>query len=139
MYIGTERRQCRRYKAGGMNANISFQDESSGKVCVERVNPVDFNSFGMSIETNLDLEIESRISLDISKGNNHASNIICIVCYVENQGKNNRYGLQFDFAANEYMYSDELEETLANIEKNLKKNQNDPYRNLYRRIKTRSR
>jgi hypothetical protein len=37
------------------------------------------------------------------------------------------------------MYSDELEETLADIEKNLKKNQNDPYRNLYRRIKTKSR
>ena len=139
MYIGTERRQCTRYKAGGMIASISFQDESNGKVCAERVKAVDFNSFGMSIETNLNLEIESRIFLDISKGNNHASDIICIVCYAESQGKNNRYGLQFDFAANEYMYSDELEETLADIEKNLKKNQNDPYRNLYRRIKTKSR
>jgi len=135
MYIGTERRQYPRYKAGGMIASISFQDESNGKVCAERVKAVDFNSFGMSIETNLDLEIESRISLDISKGNNHTSDIICIVCYAENQGKNNMYGLQFDFAANEYMYSDEMEETLANIEKNLKKNQNDPYRNIYRRIK----
>jgi hypothetical protein len=135
MYIGTERRQYARYSAGGMTVSISFQDKSSGEVCVERVKPLDFNSNGIAFETNINLEIESTISLDISKWRNHASDIICIVRNVVKQDDKNRYGLQFDFAANEYMCSEELEEILVNIENDLKKNQNTPSRNAYRRSK----
>lgn len=139
MYIGTERRQYSRYSTRDMTASISFQDESSGEVCVEKVKPLDYHSYGISFETNLDFEIKRKISLDISKGRNHASDIICIVRNVMKQGDKNRYGLQFDFTANEYMRSEELEETLANIEKILKKNQNSPSRNAYRLIKARDR
>ncbi|MGP8153852.1 MAG: PilZ domain-containing protein [Smithella sp.] len=135
MYKGEERRQYSHYRAGDMTASISFQDESDGKACVESVKPVDFNFFGMAIETNLDLEIESKISLNISKGKNHASDIICIVRNVVNQGNKNRYGLQFDFAANEYMCSEEVEEILVNIENILKKNQNSLSRKAFRRNK----
>ena len=139
MYIGTERRQYSRYRAGDMTASISFQDESSGEVYVERVKTFDFNCNGMSIETNLDLEIESKISLDISKERYHASNVICTVFNMVKQGDKNRYGLQFDFAANEYMCSEELEEILENIENILKKNQNYPSRNAFRLNKARER
>jgi dipeptidase len=55
------------------------------------------------------------------------------------QGDKNRYGLQFDFAANEYMCSEELEELLENIENILKKNQNYPSRNAFRLNKARER
>jgi len=132
MYIGEERRQYARYSAGSMTASISFQDKSSGDVCVESVQPVDFNSSGMAIETNLDFEIESKISLNISLGRNHASDIIGTVRNVLNQGNKNRYGLQFDFAANDHMCSEEVEEILANIEGDLKKKQNPPSRKTYR-------
>ncbi len=49
MYLGEERRQYARYSARSMTASISFQDESSGEICVESVQPIDFNSFGMAI------------------------------------------------------------------------------------------
>ncbi|MGD0168578.1 MAG: PilZ domain-containing protein [Smithella sp.] len=133
MYLGEERRQYARYKATSMTASISFQDETSGEVCVESVQPIDFNSFGMAIETNLVFEKENKISLDISHGRNHASDIICTVRNVMNEGNKNRYGLQFDFAANEHMCSEEVEEILSSIENNLKKNQNLPSRNAFRR------
>jgi hypothetical protein len=135
MYIGTERRQYARYSAGSMTANISFQDKTSGGICIEKVKLLDFNGNGIAFETNLNLEIESRISLNMTKGRNHASDLICIVRNVVKQDDKNRYGLQFDFAANEYMCSEELEEILANIENALKKNQNTPSRNAYRRNK----
>ncbi|MFA5321918.1 MAG: PilZ domain-containing protein [Smithella sp.] len=139
MYIGQERRQCSRYKAGDMTASISFHDKSSGNICVEKVKPVDFNGYGISLETNIDLEIESKISLNISKGKHHASDLTCIVRDVINQGDKKRYGLQFDFAANEHMYSEELEEILANVENILKKNHNAPSRTSFRRMKARER
>ena len=139
MYIGSERRQYSRYRVGDMTASISFQDKSSGEVCVERVKTFDFNCNGMSIETNLDLEIEGKISLNISKGRYHASNVVCTVFNMVKQGDKNRYGLQFDFAANEYMCSEELEEILENIENILKKNQNSPSRNAFRLTKARER
>jgi hypothetical protein len=132
MYIGDERRQYARYGVGNMTASISFQDKSSGEVCVESVKPIDFNSFGMAIETNLDFEIENKISLNISLGRNHASDIIGTVRNVFNQGDKNRYGLQFDFAASEHMSSEEVEEILANIEGDLKKKQNSPSRKKFR-------
>jgi len=139
MYKGTERRQYPRYSVKDMTASISFQDKSSGEVCVEKVKPLDFNVNGIALETNVDLEIENRISLDISHGRNRASNIICVVRNVMKQGDKNRYGLQFDFAANEYMCSEELEEALENIEKALKKNQDKPSRSAYRLNKARER
>jgi len=132
MYIGDERRQYARYSAGSMIASISFKDKSSGEVCVESVKPVDFNSSGMAIETNLDFEVENKISLNISLGKNHASDIIGTVRNVMNQGDKKRYGLQFDFAANEHMQSDEVEEILANIEGDLKRKQNSPSRKTFR-------
>ena len=135
MYLGEERRQYARYIARSMTTSISFQDVSSGEICVENVQPIDFNSFGMAIETNLVFEKENKISLDISHGRNHASDILCIVRNVVNKGSKNRYGLQFDFAANEHMCSEEVEEILSSIENNLKKNQNLPSRKAFRRNK----
>ncbi|HUN55685.1 MAG TPA: PilZ domain-containing protein [Smithella sp.] len=135
MYLGEERRQYARYNATGMTASISFQDETSSDVCVESVQPIDFNSFGMAIETNLVFEKENRISLDISCGRNHAPDILSIVRNVVNKGNKNRYGLQFDFAANAHMRSEEVEEILSSIEDTLKKNQNLPSRKAYRRNK----
>jgi hypothetical protein len=132
MYLGQDRRQYSRYKVGDMIAHISFRDESSGAVCVESVKPLDFNSYSISFETNIDLEIESRISLAISKGRYHASDIVCIVRNVVKQGNKNRYGLQFDFSANEHMGSEELEEILANIENLLKKKMDLPSRKTFR-------
>ena len=131
MYTGKERRQNPRYGAENMTASISFQDESSGKVRFEKVQPVDFCVSGIAIETNINLEIGSKFSLDISSGKNHASNIVSIVRNVVNQGDKNRYGLEFDFAANYYMCSEKLEETLSNIEHLLKKDHKFPHRNPY--------
>ena len=139
MYIGDERRQYARYSVGNMTASISFQDKSSGEVCVESVKPVDFNSNGIGIQTNLDFEVGDKISLNISLGRNHASDIIGTVRNVVNQGDKNRYGLQFDFAANEHMSSEEVEEILANIEGDLKNKQNSPSRKTFRRNKARER
>ena len=138
MYTGKERRLHARYSAGNMSASILIQDET-GKQYFERVKAVDFNSIGMSIETNIELRIESKIKINISKGKDRLEDIICTVCYLEDQGNNNRYGLQFDFGANEYMCSEKVEETLVSMEKQMKKNQNSPYRAAYRRIKSRGR
>ncbi len=131
MYIGNERRQHARYGAGSLSASISFQDKSSGDVYVESVKPFDFNSSGIAIETNLDFEKDSKISLNISHGGIHASDIICKVIHVVHQGNKNRYGLLFDFAANERMY-EEVEELLVNIEMTLKKKQKLPSRRTFR-------
>jgi hypothetical protein len=132
MYIGDERRQYARYSAAGMNASVSLQDESSGDICVESVQPVDFNSFGMAIETNLDFQIENKISLNISLGKDHVSDIIGTVRNVINQGNKNRYGVLFDFAANEHMRSEEVEDVLAHIEMSLKKKHASPSRKAFR-------
>jgi PilZ domain len=135
LYTGDERRQNPRYGAESMTVSISFQNESSGKAFVEKVQPFDFSISGVSIKTNINMEIGSKISLDISKGSYRASNIVSIVRNVMNQGDKNRYGLQFDFSANDYMCSEELEEILSNIEYALKKNHKYPHRNPYRRAK----
>lgn len=132
MYLGDERRQYVRYSAGSMAASVSFQDKSSGEIFVESVKPVDFNSYGMAIQTNLDFEVGDKISLNISLGRNRVSNIIGTVRNMLKQENNNRYGLQFDFSANEHMCSEGVEEILASIERDLKKKQNIPSRKKFR-------
>jgi hypothetical protein len=132
MYLGEERRQYERYSTGSMTASVSFQDNTSGEIFVESVKPVDFNSNGIAIQTNLDFEIGDEISLNISLGRNRVSNIIGTVRNMLKQENNTRYGLKFDFAANEHMRSEEVEEILANIERDLKKKQNSPSRKKYR-------
>jgi hypothetical protein len=135
MYTGMERRQHPRYSAGHMTASISFQDKSIGKVFAAKVQPIDFTISGIAIKTNINLEVGNKISLDISCGRNRASNIVSIVHTVVNKGNNHKYGLQFDFTANEYMCSEELEEILMNIEHTLKKNHKFTHRTPYHRIK----
>jgi hypothetical protein len=131
MYTGEERRLHPRYGAENMTASISFQDESSGKTRFEKVHPVDFSVSGITIITNIHLKIGSTISLDLSKESLRASNIIGIVRNVVNQGDKSRYGLEFDFAANDYMCSEKLEETLSNMEHLVKKDHKFPHRNPY--------
>jgi len=136
MYVGKERRQNPRYTVGGMTANISFHDEASGNLCFERVHPMDFNMTGVSIETNLDLIPKSTVSIDISKDNIHVRNLVSTVVYVMHHANKKRYGLLFDFSANEYMGSEEVEQALSSIEHALKKNQKQTHRGLYRRIRS---
>jgi hypothetical protein len=131
MYLGDERRQHTRYRAGNISVTVSFRDKSSGNIYVESVQAFDFNSSGIAIETNLEFEQDNPISLNISQGGYHASNIICKVIHVLNRDNKNRYGLQFDYAANEHMY-DEVEEILTNIERGLSKKQKLPSRRNFR-------
>lgn len=139
MYTDQERRQYPRYRAEDMTATISFQDESSRTIIVEKVKPLDFNSHSIAFETNLDFKIDSKMAIDISRGRYYAPEIICTVRSAVRQGDKNRYGLIFDFTANEYMCSKELEETLANIQDALKKHQHVPARRTFRIKKARER
>lgn len=136
MYTGKDRRQHPRYDAAMMSVSITLRDEASGELFVEKVQPVDFNFSGIAVETNLDLDTDSKIFLDISKGKNRASNLSAVIRHAVSQGGKNRYGLQFDFSANEYMGSEAVERTLTTIELSLKKKRKTPYRNVYRRIKS---
>jgi hypothetical protein len=134
MYVGVERRQHPRYDADSMNAGISFQDKESGKVRFEKVQAVDFSVSGVAIKTNIALEPGEMVTINISKDRFHASNLIAMVRNVINLESKNRYGLEFDFTANDYMASEQLEQTLANIEHALKKSHKYMHRNPYRKI-----
>jgi hypothetical protein len=136
MYTGKDRRQHPRYDAANMSVSITLRDEVSGEFFVEKVQPVDFNFSGIAVETNLDLDEKSKIFLDISEGKNRIFNLTAIICHVVTQGGKKRYGLQFDFSANEYMESEAVEQALTKIELSLKKKRKNLYRNVYRRIKS---
>jgi hypothetical protein len=135
MYTGKERRQHIRYSAGSMSVNVSYEDKTTGVKSIERVKAVDFNNMGLSIETNLVFNVGETISMEIANRNERLSGVVGIVCYMEEQPDNFRYGIQFDYGANPFMCSDEVESTLENIQHMMKRSQPASYRSAYRRIK----
>ena len=135
MYTGKERRQNARYNATTMSINISYMDKSTGVSSVEKVKAIDFNTMGISIETNLEYNVGENVEMDISHRHERLFNVIGIVCYVEELNNNYRYGIQFDFGANEFMCSEQVETTLENIQHMMRRNQPSSHRAAYRRIK----
>ena len=136
MYTGKERRQNARYNATTMSINISYMDKSTGVSSVEKVKAIDFNTMGISIETNLEYNVGENVEMDISHRHERLFNVIGIVCYVEELNNNYRYGIQFDFGANEFMCSEQVETTLENIQHMMRRNQPSSHRAAYRRIKS---
>lgn len=139
MFTGKERRQHVRYSAGSMSVNVSYEDKSTGIKSIERVKAIDFNNMGLSMETNLVFNVGERMLIDISNRNERLSGIVGIVCYVEEQNDNFRYGVQFDFGANEFMCSEEVESALEGIQHMMKRSQPASHRSAYRRIKNKFR
>lgn len=139
MYTGKERRQNARYGAGSMSVNISYEDKTTGVKSMERVKAVDYNNMGLSIETNLAFNVGENVLMDISHHSERLAGVAGIVCYVEDQVDNFRYGIQFDFGANEFMCSEEVETTLENIQRMMKRSQPSSHRAAYRRIKNKYR
>ncbi|MBU0990923.1 MAG: PilZ domain-containing protein [Proteobacteria bacterium] len=139
MYTGKERRQNARYNAGSMSVSISYEDKSTGLRSIERVKAIDYNNMGLSIETNLVFNVGENISIDISHRNERLSGVIGLVCYVEEQEDTFRYGIQFDFGANEFMCSEQVETALEGIQHMMKRSQPSSHRAAYRRIKNKYR
>ena len=135
MYSGKERRQHIRYSASSMSVNVVYEDKTTGVKRIERVKALDFNTMGLSIETNLLFNVGETICMEIANRNERLSDIVGIVCYLEEQIDNFRYGIQFDFGANSFMCSDEVEGALNNIQHMMKRSQPSSYRSAYRRIK----
>ena len=63
MYLGEERRQYARYRARSMTTSISFQDVSSGEICVESVQPIDFKGNYAIINCSLSHPMDKFIKL----------------------------------------------------------------------------
>ncbi len=83
-----------------------------------------------------EFEIGETLVFSIKKGKEKLSGIIGILKNIAPVKKKQfRCGVVFDFSANEYMYSDEVEKTLANIENSLNKRYSTGNRNVYRRLK----
>ena len=139
MYTGKERRQNARYNAKTMSINMTYMDKSTGVSSVEKVKAIDFNTMGISIETNLEFNVGENVKMDISHRNERLYNVIGIVCYVEELNNNFRYGIQFDFGANEFMCSEQVETALENIQHMMRRNQPSSHRAAYRRIKNKYR
>ena len=114
-------------------------DKSTGVSSVEKVKAIDFNTMGISIETNLEYNVGENVEMDISHRHERLFNVIGIVCYVEELNNNYRYGIQFDFGANEFMCSEQVETTLENIQHMMRRNQPSSHRAAYRRIKNKYR
>ncbi len=136
MFQGKERRQFSRYDSSGLLVTVKHYEISNEFKNSEKVKAVDFNQFGVAFESVQEFKIGDKISLDLSKKKDRISDIIgTIINAFQLEEDKYRYGVVFDFTANEYMGSTEVEKILSNIERQLKRKHSTTNRNVYRRIK----
>lgn len=84
------------------------------------LSPIDFNQTGMAFRHDHLLIPGQSIVLDLKKENHVLNSVVAIVRYTSQQANHFRSGVEFDFSANEHMSSEEVTQTLAEIESLLK-------------------
>ncbi len=136
MFHGKNRRQYSRFDTSGLLVTVKHYEISGDFKNSEKVTPVDFSPFGIAFESVQEFDIGDKIILELSKSRERISGIIGTISNIlEVDEDKTRYGVEFDFTANEHMCSEEVENALNNIKQQLKKRHSSMNRNVYRRIK----
>ncbi len=120
------RRKNVRYAHGNLFVTVKRHGFMNRFLKPQIVNWMDFNQFGMAFisdhKYNAGSELLIELSIDdlddINKES--VSEVIGIVTNVRRDAGNYRYGVKFDFGANEYMKSDAVRQSLMSIEHLLK-------------------
>lgn len=111
-----ERRKHQRLGGSSIQASIkrkgflSFGSYKSVKV-------VDYSRFGVGIVHNEKFRMGDELLFSFSKQNEHIEHVVGFVCHMKKLDEGYNYGIQFDFSANKYMRSKNVEEALTHIEK----------------------
>lgn len=125
MYGQKSRRKSIRYTQGNLFVMVKRQ----GFIGVFRkphvVNWMDFNQLGMAFVSEYKYNIDNELLLELTINDvNNKESLSEVVGRVVNATReptgNFRYGIKFDFNANEFMKSDEVKRSLSNIELLLK-------------------
>ena len=136
MFHGKNRRQYSRFDTSGLLVTVKHYEISGDFKNSEKVTPVDFSPFGIAFESVQEFDIGDKIILELSKNRERISGIIGTISNILDVDEDKtRYGVEFDFTANEHMCSEEVENALNNIKQQLKKRHSSMNRNVYRRIK----
>lgn len=118
--IPPSRRKKNRYAHGNLRVTV-LQARIAGLWHQEQaVTWMDFNSLGMAFATNEHhFRIGARLRLNLSIDDEQSvavQNIIAVVRNINANRYNCRYGVEFDFEANEHMRSRQVQQQLENIE-----------------------
>ena len=143
MYNGVEQRRGDRFDADTLSVDIKYQDTGMTHQRSDRANTIDFNRFGIAIESRLSLDVHDEIILKCTHCKKRISDLVGFICNKNSYKGTCRYGILFDFSANDFMNSREVKSTLENFEHFLagEDTYNDVQlnRNAYRRIKKQTR
>ena len=76
----------------------------------------DFSQFGLGFCHEKEFKIGKELLFKLNRKHIQLSKVIGFVCHTEETEEGYQHGVQFDFSANKYMQSIEVEETLARLE-----------------------
>ncbi len=134
-----DKRRSERFHADALSVDIKYQDERRRHQRFDKVIPIDFNRFGISFKSRLSLDIHDEILLKCTHSKRHLGELVGFICNKNELEGTYRYGILFDFSANDFMSSREVKSTLVNFELLLTKDidgiDSPLNRNAYRRIK----
>lgn len=111
------RRRFARYGVGSLQANL-HRSRMLGLVSDQvGITPVDFNASGLAFRHSQLLSPGQPVVFDLLKDQHSASSVVGIVRYTTRMENHFRYGVAFDFDANDHMRSPQMKDTLQTIEK----------------------
>ena len=101
------------------------------------VTGLDFSAYnGVAFASNNELSVGDRLELDLSLQHENVSRIVGEVCNKTETGHNRfRYGVQFDFSANEHMQSSHVHDTLEKIDHLMQKESHSPKKIKHARLR----
>lgn len=114
----TDRRHHTRYPAHHLDVLARPNDHDSGPWALGEVVAVDFNRYGIALETSQFFSTGDVLSLVICTDDSATSKVTAVVCNRTPQGDHYRYGLQFDLAAG-HEQQKTIQERLETIEQTI--------------------
>ena len=118
-----ERRESYRYRHGNLSVTVKRTGFRSKFSKPHVVDWMDYNHRGIAFESTEKYSLAGTLLLDLSISDEKEISISNVIACVRNINKRSgryRYGIEFDYHANDYMNSDQVKNSLVDIEQLLK-------------------
>jgi hypothetical protein len=117
MKLKNNRRKLARYGIGSLRARL-FRTRLLGLISDQvDVTPIDFSTAGLGFRHSQLLVIGQPVVFELTKDQYTVKSVVGIVRHTARMKNHYRYGVEFDFEANEHMRSPQTKDTLKLIEK----------------------
>ena len=130
MNTGQDGRRSFRYRHGNLAVTVKRSGPLRAIFKPHRVDWMDYNRMGMAFESGNKFSLSSKLLLTLAISDMKDVSLSNVVAHVRNIGKRSnsyRYGVEFDYRANDYMNSAEVKTALIDIE--------DLLKDIFQRIK----